>query len=628
MEEQDKKARILIVDDDESSRRSLSLILGKKGYDAEAVVTGREALEKAKEGFFNVALIDIKLPDMAGVELLAPFKGMNPDMVSIMITGYASVETAVQALNDGASAYIRKPFDIDEVLVVISESLEKQRLVEDKRRAEEALRRSETNFREVITNSADSMVIVGTDGIVRFVNPAAESLFGRRADQLAGTPFSFPIVPGDTTELNIARGDGKAALVEMRVVESEWYGENAYLASLRDITERQQLLAELVQTRQQQLELKSQFLSHVSHELRSPLAVVHQFTTILLDGLAGNLSPEQYEHLDVVLRNAKQLQTMVDDLLEVTRAEMGRLAVNPRYLSLEELISEALEAFQAATTKGISLSADVYSDLPPVCADPDRVRQILINLIDNAFKFTPENGTVTVGAREYIQDPEFVCVSVADTGRGIPPEESEKIFDYLYQIEASDQAGHKGLGLGLYICKELVSLQGGQMWVESQPGLGSTFFFTLPLLSVPRLIAPVLTERDLLTGSTVLITIEILPVEKRILAKTDITALQEAWNAVQGLILPGQGVLLPIVPHTGSGEVFLVAQCADESGAEALAQRIRESLACCEALQNARLDHAVRLTMLDIPLESDAGREQLQKHVARSIEERLKTAPG
>jgi len=610
MEEKDKKAKILIVDDDESSRRSLSLILGKSGYDAEAVVTGREALKKSKEGFFNVALIDIKLPDMEGVELLAPFKEMHPGMAVIMITGYASVETAVQALNEGASAYILKPFDIDEVLVVIREFLEKQRLIEEKRQAEEALRRSETNFREVITNSADSMVIVGTDGIVRFVNPAAESLFGRKADELAGTPFDFPIVPGDTTELNIASGDGKAALVEMRVVESEWQGENAYLASLRDITERQQLLAELVQTRQQQLELKSRFLSHVSHELRSPLAVVHQFITILLDGLAGSLSPEQCEHLDVVLRNVNQLRTMVNDLLEVTRAEMGRLAVNPQNLSLGEFIPEVLMAFQTATTKGISLSADVRSDLPLVCADPDRVRQILINLIDNAIKFTPENGTVTVGAREYNEDPDFVCVSVADTGRGIPPEESEKIFDYLYQVEVNDQTGHKGLGLGLYICKELVSRHGGRIWVESQPGYGSTFFFTLPVFSVPRLITPILTERDLLTGSTALITIEIFPVEKRILTKTDITALQEAWNVVHGLILPSQDVLLPMVPHTGSGEVFLVAQCADDSRAEALAQRIREHLARCEALQNAHLDHAVRLTMLDIPLERDADLEQ------------------
>ena len=132
--EMDRKENILIVDDDESIRRSLTLIFGKKGYKTETAGTGREALEKAQGKSFGLALLDIKLPDVEGVELIAPLKAMHPDMVVIMITAYASLETAVQALNGGASAYVTKPLNMDEVIANVRETLEKQRLVMENRR--------------------------------------------------------------------------------------------------------------------------------------------------------------------------------------------------------------------------------------------------------------------------------------------------------------------------------------------------------------------------------------------------------------------------------------------------------------------------------------------------------------
>jgi DNA-binding NtrC family response regulator len=130
----DRKESILIVDDDESTRRSLTLIFGKKGYETETAGTGREAIEKAQDRFFNLALLDIKLPEVEGVELIAPLKEMHPDMVVIMATAYASLETAVRALNEGASAYITKPLNMDEVRATVREALEKQRLVMENRR--------------------------------------------------------------------------------------------------------------------------------------------------------------------------------------------------------------------------------------------------------------------------------------------------------------------------------------------------------------------------------------------------------------------------------------------------------------------------------------------------------------
>ncbi len=271
----------------------------------------------------------------------------------------------------------------------------------------------------------------------------------------------------------------------MNVVETTWEGENAYLASLRDVTEHKRILTELEQTRQQQLSLKDEFLSHVSHELRSPLTAIHQFITILLDGLAGDLNPEQREYMEIALKNVYQLQTMISDLLEITRAETGKLTIEPQCFSIAKVVDETCSTLKkSAAAKGIVLTADLQHDLPFVYADPVRIKQVLFNLIDNGIKFTPENGAITVRARISEQDPNFLCISVADTGCGISIEDHEKIFDRLYQTEQTISRSRKGLGLGLHICRELVSRHGGRIWVESQQGhwkylfLHSADFFT------------------------------------------------------------------------------------------------------------------------------------------------------
>ena len=236
---------------------------------------------------------------------------------------------------------------------------------------------------------------------------------------------------------------------------------------------------ELDRTRREQLEMKDQFISHVSHELRSPLSALHQFTTILLDGLAGEVSSEQREYLDIVLKNSLQLRDMIDDLLEVTRAQAGKLTIEPQPISLCELFQPTIQTYERrAAEKGIALRASCPPDLPLVHADPNRIGQVLSNLLDNALKFTSHGAISISGCRD--EHDEFVRVAVADTGCGIGADSMPKIFDRLYQSPNSLESSRKGLGLGLHICKHLVELHGGRIWVESKEGEGTTIFFTVP----------------------------------------------------------------------------------------------------------------------------------------------------
>jgi signal transduction histidine kinase len=252
--------------------------------------------------------------------------------------------------------------------------------------------------------------------------------------------------------------------------------------SLRHAIERHRMAEELERARNQQLQMKDRFLSHVSHELRSPLTAIYQFVTIVLDGLGGDLTAEQREYLEVALRNVKQLRTMIADLLDATRAETGKLRIDPRQISIGEAVQEAtLAVRKPAGERSLTVSTDVPVDLPSVYADPERIRQVLANLLDNAMKFTPAGGAIQVRATESTDEVGTVRVSVSDTGSGISPQARERIFDRLHQEPDATQSSRRGLGLGLYICRELVTQQGGRIWVESEAGQGSTFHFTLPV---------------------------------------------------------------------------------------------------------------------------------------------------
>jgi len=250
---------------------------------------------------------------------------------------------------------------------------------------------------------------------------------------------------------------------------------------IRYALERHRLAVELERARREQLETKNKFLSHVSHELRTPLTAIYQLTTILADGLAGEIGAEQKEHLGVILRNVDQLKRMIQDLVEGARVAMGKVSLELHDVDVRSVMSDVLHSLRpVADEKNVGLSTVEGNSGPLVRADPDRVYEILLNLVDNAIKFTPEGGRVTMAATTLAEDGHFIKISVTDTGPGISPELRETVFERWYQEERSARESRKGLGLGLHICRELVARQGGRIWADAAPGGGTVFSFTLP----------------------------------------------------------------------------------------------------------------------------------------------------
>ena len=389
--------------------------------------------------------------------------------------------------------------------------------VTESRRLTAELAEQHDLLRVTLNSIGDGVITVDSLCNIAWLNPAAERMTGWPTAEAVGHPLTeiFHTLNEDTRQ--IAESPVAGCLVDGNAVGlaqhtllvsrdgSEFGIENlaapirdkrgdllGNVLVFRDVTEQRRLAAETDRNAKlkSELKLKDEFLSHVSHELRSPLTSIYSFTSIIADDLAGETTPEQKEYLHVVLKNVVQLQAMIEDLLTVTQSREGKLGIELQRVPAHDAIADAFYTVQnSAITKRITLSRCDCTPLSPVCADPTRLRQVLIILLDNAVKFTPHDGSVSVDAAE--KEIGLIHFRVIDTGCGIPDDKKKLVFENLYQITGpghsdTSQSGRTGLGLGLHIARNLITRQGGNIWVTDSPSGGSVFNFTLPIYSEDR----------------------------------------------------------------------------------------------------------------------------------------------
>ena len=365
-------------------------------------------------------------------------------------------------------------------------------------------------------------------------------------------------------------------------------------------------------SRKQQLEFKNQFLSHVSHELRTPLTCIHQYVTILLDGLAGEVPPEQRDHLGTILKSVNQLNAMVRDLLQAARAESGKIVLELRCVSIGELIRLAVQMMQAtAAQKGVGLEVGVQAGMPFVYGDPDRILEILINLIDNAIKFTPADGAVTVSATRVPADLDFAYVSVTDTGSGIAPEARSLIFERLYQDPNAIDNNRKGLGLGLYIAKELVTLHGGKIWAASDGASGSTFSFTMPIYSLAKLLFPVITHQNALRAAICLVQIELQPRSQPPRGNWK-EICKHTRELLERCVYLDKDLVLPFIGASGQEQTLYVVASTDLDHSAIMIDRIRGQF---EKIEELRLAGDFEIRACEIPLPDTGSANSLAQQV-------------
>ena len=355
-------------------------------------------------------------------------------------------------------------------------------------------------LRLIVDRMADGVVIVSQPGIICFANPAAQKLFGRSAEDLVGQDLGFPVVVGDTTEVDVVRPQQHTLTAELRTVATEWDGEPAHLVSLRDITDRkraEERAAELDRERLARLEAeaasqaKSDFLALMSHELRTPLNAVIGYSELLDIGVAGSLNPAQAQHVTRIRSSAKHLLGLVNEVLDLAKVETGQLSLQSGIGKSDGAAEAALNLVKPlADAKNIAFSVEIPETTSLLFqGDENRVRQVLVNLLNNAVKFTNENGTISLhwgctdspdAEARLFGTGRWHFFRISDTGIGIPPDKMLSIFDPFMQVDSGHARQAEGSGLGLAISRRLARLMKGDLTVRSELGSGSTFTLWLP----------------------------------------------------------------------------------------------------------------------------------------------------
>jgi PAS domain S-box-containing protein len=379
----------------------------------------------------------------------------------------------------------------------------------------------ESRFRKLLEAAPDAILEVNAEGQITLLNAAAEQMFGYSRDELLGLNVEH-LVPaamrgghaqhrasyaahpntrpmGTGLVLEGQRKDGSLFPVEISLSPNWIDGSLHVIASVRDITERrliedrirkmrEQYTAELagknqlLEARNLEVEranrLKDEFLASMSHELRTPLHTIIGFSELLTEQLEGPLNEKQHRFLGHILQDARHLLELINEILDISKIESGRLELKRESFEFGHCVEEVLTGIhQQAANKNITL-ANKSASQHTLYADRVRVKEILYNLLSNAVKFSPEGGRVWV---ETASEGGSLHVSVCDTGIGIAEEDLISIFDKFYQVKDSKTGGHEGTGLGLPITKHLVELHGGTISVKSQPGKGSRFELIFPL---------------------------------------------------------------------------------------------------------------------------------------------------
>lgn len=369
--------KILVVDDEEGIRDLLARVLSRRNLLVETAEDGEKGLEKVCQKDYDLLITDIKMPHLDGMKLLKKVKAEKPYIEVIMITAFGTIDTAVQAMREGAYDFILKPLDINHIPVVVDRCLEKIALSEENR--------------------------------------------------------------------------------ELRLI-------NKKLQELREI--------------------KDKFIAIVSHELRTPVAQIRGYLDLLLEEQCTEKEREKY--LRIIAASTAELEEIVSDMDYLTSMDLSQLKLNYSVVSIKEVVDRVVMGFASAVReRRLNLKVQLTPNLPRIWGDRLKLRQALIELVQNAIKYTPDGGQIRIDAAV---EGDFLKVRVADTGIGIPEEEQQKIFERFYEVQ--DTMHHKtgrtefmggGIGLGLPIAKRIIEAHGGRIQVQSKMGEGSKFTLYLPL---------------------------------------------------------------------------------------------------------------------------------------------------
>ncbi|MBN1551727.1 response regulator [bacterium] len=458
-----KPLNLLLIEDNENDIALVQRLLQTSKLEIKM-----DSCTKLKDGItqilstpYDLLLLDLSLPDGHGLDGLVQLKSRGVHIPIVILTSTNDRVVASIAIRQGAQDYIVKEN------ITAASLLRSIHYAIERKAVENALETERSNFHSIVEMVNEGIIIVNLEGQVKFMNRAAEQFLKTDRNQLVDRIFPFILEKNIDSEIPIRRMDGDSGKGLCHTLYTDWQGKDAKLVMIHDITDER--AAE---------QMKDTFLQNVSHELRTPLTAIKESIAQVIEGLHGKINIRQIQTLSLCLKNVDYLKRTVDNLLDISKLESGRIDLKKAPFDFAELLGSVVQSLKnTADSKNIKLDVS----LPPtpfiITADRDKITHVLMNLIGNALKFTHE-GSVHIRVVKNDADLEF-CIS--DTGIGISKQELPKIFEKFVQFGKLASVHEKGTGLGLSITKALIELHGGKIWAESIIERGSQFFFTLPL---------------------------------------------------------------------------------------------------------------------------------------------------
>ncbi len=494
MENSIRTNQVLVIDDEQDLRDGAERILTRMGCDIFKASRGDKGLDIIKEEEIAIVLLDMKMPGMDGMEVLKIIKDMDKDILVIVITGYATLETAIEAMKIGAYDFISKPYEPEQLRIVVRRAREKLEL---KREAEqlEAKRKKtlldldteKSRIHTIIESLPNGVVVTNSEGKVMLMNPSFRLHLG--IDKSIGTGQHIDTYISDKALCNLIVEISRGKHVDFNDIPTyELLLPNNKFLMARGrpvLGDKRECLGAVVNfmdiSAMKTLDqLKSEFVAKVSHELRSPLSTIHEQLAMVLKEFVGVKSEEDQHMLSRAKEKTRGLISLIGDLLDLSRIESGIVVQEPKQVSLVDLLKDIVDFLGTrAENKMQSLTLEVPDDpLPIIKADPIALESIFGNLITNAVNYTQDKGDIKVKV-EYIGIN--IRVMVADNGFGIEERHLDKIFDRFYRVKNDKTRYITGTGLGLPIVKGLVDSIGGFIDVESTFGKGTVFTVIIPV---------------------------------------------------------------------------------------------------------------------------------------------------
>lgn len=486
-----KDVNILVVDDEAVIRDGCRKILSKNGWCVDTAVEGSEGIDMICKGNYDILLLDLMMPGISGMDVISKAKALDPEIYVIIITGYATIESAVETMKEGAFDFLPKPFTSEQLRMVVNRALgnkalrvEAEYLRKEQEKGLLAIAQEKSRIRTILNCMPDGLIVVDEEKRIALYNPVAARLLNLPGDQVLGESIDVCTVCGEFSRLvtdvlenhpdeqycvaNEIETEGFVPLmVHIAPVQMEDGAIIGAVILLQDITD-QKLIEKM----------KSDFITKVTHEIKAPAATISQLLMTILSGSTGEVKDTQVNFLNRALEWSDEILEMVTDLLNLSKSEQGLVVRKLAPVKICDVVDQACDVIKPqADKKKIKINVNINTSLPMVNADSDGIRDVFTNLLSNAVKYSDNETEITVSGEA---DQEYVKIAVSDQGFGIRKEDIPFLFDKFFRVKNNRTRYITGTGLGLPIVKQIVDAHLGVIQVASEENKGSTFTIYLP----------------------------------------------------------------------------------------------------------------------------------------------------